>query len=63
MVITVTEKIDVIVYNGGASSRTCGNGITYIEHGIDIFDDADVWKVVECPKDYSMSVVHVGDHF
>lgn len=61
--VTTTEKIDVLIYNGGAGSRQCGDGITYIEHGIDISDDADVWKVVESPDDYSMSVVPVGDHF
>lgn len=60
--VTTTEKTDVLIRNGGAVSCQGGDGITYIEHGIDIFDDADVWTVVENP-DYSMSVVHVGDHF
>lgn len=61
--VTTTEKTDVLIRNGGAVSCQGGDGITYIEHGIDISDDADVWKVGESPDDYSMSVVHVGDHF
>lgn len=61
MVIT-TEKIDVLVYNGGAGSRCGGNGITHIER-TDSSDEADIWKVVENPNDYSMFVVHVGNHF
>ena len=61
--VTTTEKIDVLIRNGGAVSCQGGDGITYIEHGIDIFDDADVGTIVENPDDYSMSVVHVGDHF
>ena len=62
--VTTTEKTDVLIRNGGAVICQGGDGITYIEHGIDIFDfdGADVWKVVEDPYDYSMSVVHVGDH-
>ena len=60
--VIATEKIDVLIYNGGAGSRPCGNGITHIER-TDSSDDADIWKVVENPDDYSMSVVHVGDHF
>lgn len=60
--VTTTEKIDVLIYNGGAGSRQGGDGITYIERtDNDCFYDADIWKVVENP-DYNMSVVHVGDH-
>lgn len=46
--VIATEKIDVLIYNGGAGSRTCGNGITYIERPPDRTDsppEADVWKV------------------
>ena len=63
--VIATEKIDVIVYNGGAGSRRCGNGITHIERPADgdYCYDADMWKVLEDPDDYGKyNVVHVGDH-
>lgn len=65
MVIS-TEKIDVLIRNGGAVICQGGDGITYIERPPDRTDsppEADVWKVCEDPNDYSMSVVHTGDHF
>jgi len=62
--VIATEKTDVLIRSGGAVSCQGGDGITYIERtDNDCFYDADVWKVVENPDDYSMSVVHVGNHF
>lgn len=62
--VIATEKIDVLIYNGGPGIRTCGNGITYIDRkdNGEYPYDADIWKVVEDPNDFSMFVVHVGDH-
>ena len=62
--VIATEKIDVIVKNGGAGSRSCGNVITHIERtNSDCFYDADMWKVTEDLDDYgTYNVVHVGDH-
>ena len=60
--VIATEKTDVLIRDGGAVSCQGGDGITYIGRtDNDYFYDADIWKVVENP-DYSMSVVHVGDH-
>lgn len=60
--VIATEKVDVLIRHGGAVACQGGDGIILIERtDNDCFYDSDIWAVVE-NLDYSMSVVHVGDH-
>lgn len=64
--VIATEKIDVLIRNGGAVCCQGGDGITHIERPADgdYCYDADIWKILEDPDDYgTYNVIHVGNHF
>ena len=62
--VTTTDKIDVLIYNGGAGSRPCGNGITAKELRKNLTErltdyKGDIDKVIE--KVVDIGVPYIND--